>query len=77
MITSQDIEQSLIDAGFDVISATTGVVTFWYNGNIITYYVKKQWASGKGIEDGRGWGNLWKQIKPSSIKCCPKCGCKL
>lgn len=77
MITSQDIEQSLIDAGFDVISATTGVVTFWYNGNIITYYVKKQWASGKGIEDGRGWDNLWKQIKPSSVKCCPNCGYKL
>lgn len=63
-MTQQEIENELIEMGFDVISSTKGTIQFWHNGNVITYYVKKQWASGRGINDGRGWDNLLKNIKP-------------
>lgn len=58
----QQIENALIDIGLDVISTDKGVVKFWYKGNVITYYHKKQWASGRGITDGRGWKKLYKQL---------------
>lgn len=63
-MTQHEVENELIEMGFDVISSTKGTIQFWHNGNVITYYIKKQWATGKGINDGRGWDNLIKQIKP-------------
>lgn len=57
------IENFLIELGFDVIQADKTVVKFWYNGNIISFWVKKQWFSGKGVEDGRGFNNLINQIQ--------------
>jgi len=76
--TKQEAEEILIDLGFDVSKNTNSVITFRYEGREITYFHKSQWASGKGIEDGRGWDNLIKQIAPETkTKCCPNCGFKL
>lgn len=63
MKTALEIEQILLDLNIDVISTDNNIIKFWYNSNIIIYYVKKQWATGKGITDGRGFNNLLKQLK--------------
>lgn len=59
----EKMQEQLIELGLDVISADNSTIKFWYNGNIIQYFPKKQWASGKGINDGRGWENLINQLK--------------
>jgi len=59
----EKMEQVLIDLGLDVISADKTVIVFWYKGNKIQYFIKSQWASGRGIEDGRGWDRLIKQLQ--------------
>lgn len=70
-----EIEQELIEMGYDVCEANYKRVVFWYKDNLITFWIKKQWASGKGVQDGRGIENLFKQIKPKT-ECCPTCGRK-
>jgi hypothetical protein len=60
--THTEVEEALIEMGFDVVSANKSNVVFWYRGNHIIYFLKKKWASGKGIEDGRGWDHLVTQI---------------
>lgn len=62
--TPNEVENAILDMGYDVLTVEKGSVSFLYKGNTIIYYLKKQWASGKGINDGRGWDNLVKQIKP-------------
>lgn len=57
------MENALIDLGLDVISVDKHLIKFWYKGNTIQYFFKKQWASGKGITDCRGWDNMIKQLK--------------
>ena len=64
--TIEDMENALIELGLDVIHADRQCIRFWLNGNEITYWVKKQWATGRGIEDGRGWKNLYNQLKELS-----------
>lgn len=62
-LTFKEIERLLIDMEFDVVKADPKEVVFLYKGNNITFYIKKQWASGKGIKDGRGFDYLLKQLK--------------
>lgn len=59
----EEIENSLIDLDIDVISVDKISVKFWFKGRIITYFIKKQWATGKTIDDCRGWDNLYRQLK--------------
>jgi len=63
MHSPEQIEQTLIDLGCDIISLDKSMVKFWWKGNIIQYFFKKQWATGKGIDDGRGFENLIKQLQ--------------
>lgn len=63
MKTTEDIEQALIDLNIDVISTYNNIIKFWHQNSIVIYYVKKQWATGKSINDGRGFENLLKQLK--------------
>lgn len=37
-------------------------IKFNYKGYTVTYWRKKEWFSGKGVEDGRGFENLVSQI---------------
>lgn len=67
--TYDQIERILIEElELDVISADPRAVMFWYKGNRIQFFMKKQWATGKGIQDGRGWDKLYRQIKPDIDK---------
>lgn len=59
----EHLEQFLIENELDVISIDKSCIKFWYNFNPVTFYFKKQWATGKSIEDCRGLENLIKQIK--------------
>lgn len=63
MKTTEDIEQALIDLNIDVISTDNNIIKFWHKNSTVIYYVKKQWATGKSINDGRGFENLLKQLK--------------
>lgn len=77
MKTPDEIEQLILDMGYDVSKNTKSVIAFIFNGREITYFHKSQWSSGKGIEDGRGWDHLYNQIKPKDYRlCCPNCGHK-
>lgn len=38
-------------------------LTFMHNSQMITFFPYSGWASGKGIEAGRGLQNLLKQLK--------------
>lgn len=62
-MSTEEIENSLVDLGIDVISADKISVKFCFKGRIITYFIKKQWATGKTIKDCRGWDNLYAQLK--------------
>jgi len=76
--TPNEVENAILDMGFDVVEVKKISVSFLYKGNTIIYYLKKQWATGRGINDGMGWDNLVKQIKPlTKANCCPNCGFKL
>lgn len=63
MHSPEQIEAKLVDLGLDIISCDKSVIKFWFNGNTIQYFFKKQWATGKGIEDGRGFTRLLNQLK--------------
>lgn len=67
-MSTEEIEQELIDLDIDVTSADNISVKFWFKGRIITYFIKKQWATGKTIQDCRGWDNLYRQLKNKSPK---------
>lgn len=56
------MEQLLIDIGIDVISVNKVSIKFWFKGNEIEYFIKKQWVTGKGIKDGRGWNHMYNQL---------------
>lgn len=55
--------QKISELGLEIIQSDETTVQFWYNDKIITFYPYIGWHSGKGIKDGRGADNLWKQIK--------------
>lgn len=38
-------------------------IKFWYKMHPVTFWYKKQWSTGKSIEDGRGLKHLLNQIK--------------
>lgn len=42
-------------------------VSFYYFGNKVTYYTKKQYFNGKGLEPGFGFDNLVDQLKRKPI----------
>lgn len=49
--------------GFDILTVDDTKIQFIFNSQKITFYSYSGWHTGKGIEDGRGWNNLKKQIK--------------
>ena len=42
-------------------------ITFYYFGNKVTFYTKKQYFNGKGLEPGFGFDNLVDQLKRKPI----------
>ena len=56
-------EMCILDTGCDIIRKDESKIVFLYNYQTIFYYPFKEWATGKGIKDGRGLNNLLKQIK--------------
>lgn len=58
-----DIENELVNMGIEVICSMPNMITFWFKEHVVTYYPKKQWATGKTITDGRGFNNLINQLK--------------
>ena len=49
--------------GFIVESNGTDKLTFKYNGNTIQLFPYSGWFSGKGLQQGRGFNNLLKQME--------------
>lgn len=54
--------EALTEAGIDISYEDDSKLEFWHNHHMVTYYIKKQWATGKSIQDGRGLKNLIKQL---------------
>ena len=52
----------LSELGIDVHHSDKSSIKFMYQGAEVTYFAKKQWATGATIQDGRGWDNLIKQL---------------
>jgi hypothetical protein len=44
------------------IRSSARLIEFTYNGNVIKYFPYSGWATGVGIEDGRGLQNLLNQL---------------
>lgn len=49
--------------GYEIVTENDTQLVFLFKGNKITFFPYSGWHSGKGITDGRGWKNLYKQIK--------------
>lgn len=47
----------------DIMTMNGATIFFTYNGNTIQYHAYSGWASGKGIQDGRGLLKLIAQLK--------------
>ena len=56
-------EMCILDAGCDIIRKDESKIVFLYNNQTVLYYPKKEWATGKSIQDGRGLENLINQLK--------------
>lgn len=58
----QSCREKLESLGFTVRAVGGDLLTFDYNGNTIKFWPYSGWHSGKGINDGRGFGKLLRQI---------------
>ena len=49
--------------GFKITYRDNVKINFWFRGSAVHFYFKTEWATGKGIKDGRGLPHLLDQIK--------------
>ena len=56
-------EYRILYADCDIIRIDETKIVFLYKNKTVLYYPKKEWATGKSIEDGRGLKNLINQLK--------------
>lgn len=49
--------------GYAIKEQTETTIKFYFQTQIVTYYPYSGWHTGKNIKDGRGWKNLYNQIK--------------
>jgi len=66
-LTPEQIEQKIVDLGYDIISVTQSMIKFWYRGQKVQYFPKSEWFSGKSVKDSRGIEELFKQITPEPV----------
>lgn len=59
----QSCKGKLESIGFNVETVSKDRLEFEYKGNKIMFYPYSGWHSGKGIQDGRGFKNLLKQLE--------------
>ncbi len=60
----QDARDMLEQLNIPITFEDETTIKFTFNGNTITYFPYTGWHTGKGIKDGRGIANLYKQLKP-------------
>jgi hypothetical protein len=53
----------ITDLGYDVSLIDGNELQFEFKGSIVRFWPYTGWASGKTIKDGRGFMNLYNQIK--------------
>lgn len=56
-------KHELTKLGLTILEIDDTKIIFEFKGNNITYFPYSGWASGKGIQAGRGWGHLYWQLK--------------
>lgn len=56
-------EMRILSCGCDIVQTDTTKIVFLYKDQTVLYYYKKEWATGKSIEDGRGLNFLINQLK--------------
>ena len=49
--------------GIEPVRITDTSVTFVWKGSNVVFYPYSGWATGKTIKDGRGYDNLFKQLR--------------
>lgn len=55
-------KNELTKLGLNILVCDNTKIVFKFKDNNITYYPYSGWASGKGIQQGRGWGHLFWQL---------------
>lgn len=53
--------------GFDILEVTDTFIKFEFQNEVITFYPYSGWHTGKSIKDGRGWKNLYHQLKQKKV----------
>lgn len=56
-------KERLEELGYEVIQRDHTLLDIKYKGNIIKFWPYSGWHSGKGIQQGRGFKNLLKQLE--------------
>ena len=55
-------KEKLESLGFDVVERGSTQLQFIYNGGVVNFWPYSGWHSGRGIQDGRGFEKLLKQV---------------
>lgn len=56
-------KQELAKLGYDLYYEDDKQLKFTFKDQIVTFFPYSGWHTGKSIKDGRGWRNLYNQIK--------------
>lgn len=62
-VRMESCKQKLESLGFEVEVRGSNQLEFVYNGNVIRFWPYSGWHTGRGIQDGRGFKRLLKQIE--------------